>query len=83
MKTTFVKGTITRSADTPATTLNSPLGPRKYVWWCMGMGAASFTLGALLLTAAMVLRTHTSSLHYLETIPTHVPAIMVWKQIIL
>lgn len=41
------------------------------------MGAASFTLGALLLAAAMVLRTHTSSLHYLETIPTHVPAIMV------
>lgn len=67
----------TNNVETTPATQNVPPGPRKYVWWCMGMGTASCLLGACLLAAAMVLRAHTSSLHYLETIPTPVPATMV------
>lgn len=50
---------------------------RKYVILCTACGGMAALLGALFLLVHFVLRAHTSSLHYFETVPTYVPATMV------
>ncbi|XP_065340792.1 uncharacterized protein LOC135940053 isoform X2 [Cloeon dipterum] len=50
---------------------------RKYVILCTACGGMAALLGALFLLVHFVLRAHTSSLHYFETVPTYVPATML------
>jgi len=50
---------------------------RKYVILCTACGGMAALLGALFLLVHFVLRAHTSSLHYFETVPTYIPATMV------
>ncbi|XP_037082148.1 uncharacterized protein LOC119102800 [Pollicipes pollicipes] len=47
---------------------------RKYVILCWVCGGLAVLLGLLYVLVYFLLRTHTSSLHYFETIPTYVPA---------
>ncbi|KAF4519119.1 hypothetical protein B566_EDAN010541 [Ephemera danica] len=50
---------------------------RKYVILCTACGGMAALLGALFLLVHFVLRAHTSSLHYFETVPTYIPAAML------
>lgn len=53
-------------------------GIRKYVFWCTICGGIATILGALFLAVYFMLRSYTSTLGYFETIPTFVPATMVY-----
>ncbi|KAJ8955808.1 hypothetical protein NQ318_005349 [Aromia moschata] len=63
----------------PHTTNPSSGGIRKYVFWCCACGGLATILGALFLAVYFLLRSYTSTLGYFETIPTFVPATMVYS----
>ncbi|CAG0887122.1 unnamed protein product [Darwinula stevensoni] len=50
---------------------------RKYVVLCVSCGVASVILAGLYVAVHLVLRAHTHSLHYFETVPSYVPAAVV------
>ncbi|XP_065564805.1 uncharacterized protein LOC136030079 isoform X1 [Artemia franciscana] len=49
---------------------------KKYVIMCTSCGGFGVLLGALYIALYFILRSHTSSLHYFETVPTYIAALV-------
>ena len=50
---------------------------KKYILLCCVSGGVCLTLGILYLAIYFILKKYTTSLHYFQTMPTYVPAVMV------
>ena len=50
---------------------------KKYVWLCCLCGGLCLALGILYLVIYFVLGRYTTSLHYFQTLPLYIPAIVV------
>ena len=52
---------------------------KKYILLCLLCGGLCLTLGVLYLVIFFLLTRYTTSLHYFQTLPTYIPAVVVSK----
>ena len=55
---------------------------KKYILLCLLCGGLCLTLGVLYLVIFFLLTRYTTSLHYFQTLPTYIPAVVVSKEVI-